>query len=332
MTRAMKPEFYKTFMKKGFFPSANKIIKYQESTNYWIFKTGQHVFKVKKKDTTQSTIALDEIFCKEIVAVVNQHSPGLETQLIGVKSQDDIHTITSDLNSASYHAISMKQLPDRCFLKAMSNKNSLTFGIIDQIVEFLYPFHEQALVSENKNECNIDTLTARLRDLYYQSKKHLGVTITQAMIDMTLHPLEKFLNDNKKLFNRRIKKGFIRKVHGCFVPRKINVQKDTVFALGRTTDPLKIRFNDVAADIADLVVELNQCDHTEMAEYFIKQYTRLSGDKDIKLVLPIYQAIKCMYMGTKHSVAMKFESKNKDEHLRIAKHYYDQIIHIVRKL
>jgi uncharacterized protein len=332
MTRAIKPEFYKTFMKKGFFPEANKIIKYQESTNYWIFKTGQHLYKVKKKDSTQSTIALDQIFCKEIVTVVNQHSPGLETEHIGVKSQDDTYSFTSDLNSVSYNAISMKQLPDRCFLKAMSNKNNVTKEVIDQIVEFLHNFHEKVIVTEDKNACNIDTLKTRLGDLYYQSKKHLGVTITRAMIDMTLHPLEKFLNDNKKLFNRRIKKGFIRKVHGCFVPRKINVQKDEVLALGRTTDPLKIRFNDVTADLADLVVELNQCNHTDMAEYFVKQYTRLSGDKDIKFVLPVYQAIKCMYMGTKHSVAMKFEEKNKDEHLKIAKHYYDQIIDIVHKL
>lgn len=332
MTRAIKPEFYKTFMQKGFFPNANKIIKYQESTNYWIFKTGQRVYKVKKKDTTQSTIALDEVFCKEIVAVVNQHSPELETEILGVKSEGDNYVVSSDINSALYNAISMKQLPDRSFLKAMCKKNTLTEITIDQIVGFLHAFHEKAVASENKNDCNIDVLKARLRDLYYQSKKHLGVTITQAMIDMTLHPLEKFINDHKKLFNRRIKNGYIKKVHGCFVPRKINVQKEQIQALGRTSDPLKIRFNDVTSDIADLIVELNQQGQSEKADYFVKQYSRLSGDKDMKSVLPIYQAIKCMYMGTKHSVAMKFESKNKDEHLNIAKHYYDQIIDIVHRL
>jgi aminoglycoside phosphotransferase family enzyme len=333
-TRAKKPEFYQDFMSTGFFPDSNKIIKYLDSSNYWIFKTGRKVYKVKKKLETQSQIALDEIFCKDAVESLNLHSPDLETELLCVRKEEDRFTLEKkSKKKALYSIISMNQLSDRHFLDVIIKKGKITEQMIDDIAAFLVRFHEVAQTAASKEEGTPEKLNAVLQDLFYQSKKYLGSTISQAVIDMIFHPLEKFLVDNRKLFLRRIKKGYIKKVHGCFIPKKINIQKESVFALSRSTDPLKNRFTDVGSDVADLIVELNQAEQKNLAEHFMKKYSRLSGDKEAKLVVPFYRAMKCLSSGNMHSAAMRNVSKERAaNHQKLATEYYEQIIDIVHKL
>ena len=322
-------------MREDFFPDTNKIIiKYQESSNFWIFKTGKRVYKVKKKAATQSSIALDELFCKEAVATINIHSPSLETELMCVVRDGDQYTLQKkDKKIGLYTVIAMNQLLDRHFLDTIIEKGKVSEKMIGQIVDFLYRFHEQTSKSNSKEDGTPEHLNALLQDLFYQSKKYLGVTISQAIIDMILHPLEKYLVNHRKLFLRRIKKGFIKKTHGCFIPGKINIQKDTVVALSRSTDPLKNKHTDVAADLADLIVELNQAELGDLSAYLIKRYSRISGDKEIKQILPFYRAIKCLTIGNKHSVAMQNSTGNVAAvHQSRATRYYEQIIDIMHKL
>ncbi len=335
-TKAVKPDFYSRFMEKGFFPNANKIIKYQESHNYWIFKTGNKVYKVKKRENAQSTIALEEVFCNEIVRLISQYSPTLEPVIATIKKRNDSFLIDKDNSVSSqvlYYLIIMNQLPDRHFLDVILEKGKLTEENLNNIGSFLCRSHDKAEISKSKEDGTPDTLNAQLQDLIYQSKKYVGVTISQATIDMVLRPLEKYLIDNRKLLLRRIKKGAIRQVHGCFIPRKIHIRKKEVTVLARTTDPLRHRFNDVAADVADLAVELIHAGCHESSHYFIDQYSKLTGDRELKPVLPIYQAMKCLSLGLKHSIIMKQLKDDKAERQQTtARQYYEQAIDVVHQL
>ena len=329
-----KPEFYRDFMSEGFFANANKIIKYQESSNYWIFKTGKKVYKIKKKTTAQNAIALDEIFCKEIVSSQIQHSPELETELLFIREENGRFVVDRDnKKTPRYCGIVMNQLTERYFLDVIIGKKKVTKKMIALTAEFLLRLHKLTPVATFKEEGTPEQLHSILQDLIYQSKKYLGQTMSQAVIDMILRPLEKFLTDHRKLFLKRIRKGYVKKVHGCFIPKKINIHKGSVNVLSRSSDQLKNRFSDVASDVADLVVELNQADQKELADFLAKTYSHIGGDKEIKQLLPFYRAMRCLNLGNKHSVTMRSSSKQQALiHQSRAKKYYEQIIDIVHKL
>lgn len=334
--KSNKPEFYDSLIKEGTFPQANKIIKYQESDNYWIFKTGKKVLKVKKKEAQSTAIPMEELFCREIVEQMQIHSPLAEAKLVCVKKDGDSFSIDWDHQSSSkenYCAVYMNQLSDRGFLSNMISKNKLAEKSLERISLHLYEFHQKTPVSKSKEDGSPDLVWEKIENLYYQSKKYLNQTITKAIIDMTLRPIEKYLNDNRKLFLRRMKGGEIKLVHGCLIPRKIHCTKEDVTFLGKTSDPLKDRFRDVASDIADLSVELLISDLEQMSETFINSYVQQSGDKDIPLVLPIYQAARCLSLGLKHSIKSVSESsKQAEEDKQQAIRYYEQTIDVVRAL
>lgn len=331
-----KPNFYSTFMQEGFFPGANKIIKFQESENYWIFKTGQKVFKVKKEIETASSVPLEEIFCREVVDQIKSHSPGLEPEVLTVKKSKGSYIIDWE-NTLSekpeYYIISMNQIPDRGFLSNIIEKKKLTEATLAQISQHLFQFHQQTKVCESKETGSPDLLLTKLDDLFYQSKKYLNVTITKAIIDMTFRPLQRYLADNRKLFFKRIRKDHIRLIHGCLIPRKIHSSKEGIFLLGRTTDPVKHRYNDITADLADFTVELNRFDLPDFSDYFIDSYIKVSADKELKNILPIYQAIRCLNLGLKHSIySAQTEDKTAKEEQMLAKNYYEQTVEVTRGL
>lgn len=334
--KTVKPEFYKTFMKEGIFPNSNKITRFEESENYWIFKTGPKIYKVKKKEEVQSSVSLDEIFCNEVVHQIQKNSPSLEAEIFRVFKEGSTYSVDwskQNQGKALYYMIAMNQLPERGFLQNLIVKNKLNRSTLEKVASHLVSCHKQADISKSKDDGSPENLRSIIENLFYQSKKYLGQTITQAMIDMTFRPLEKYLIDNKKLFLKRIKQEQIKMIHGCYVPRKIHVTKEGVNVLGKTSDPLKNRFNDIASDLADLTVELRLADLKELSEDFINKYCELTEDKDIRQVLPVYQAVKCLTLGLKHSIQFGTQDPADAEASKTsASRYYKQTIEVVRGL
>jgi len=331
-----KPEFYRTFMEKDFFPEANKVVKYQESNNYWIFKTGKRVFKTKKKAPVQSSASLDEIFCQEADRQLRLYSPQLQPQLFTVKQDPQRFALDWDHQLSSpplYYGIAMNQLSDRYFLNNLLEKKGAREHHFHEIGHYLHQRHEQAEVPEVKEAISLEAILQKVKDLIYQSKKYLGLTVTKPMLDMAGLPMEKFIADQRKLFVKRFKKGVIREIHGCFIPRKIHLYQQEITALARTSDPIRNRYGDVAQDVADLSVELNHMGNPEFAEFFVTAYCQLSTDKDLRLVLPAYQTIQCLSQGLRYSIVMKrFEGAEAEILQKTASRYYEQAIDVAHQL
>lgn len=323
-------------METQLFPDANKITKFQESANYWIFKTGKKIVKVKKREAVKSTASLEEIFCNEMSRRMQIHSPGLEVELATVKEDQQVFRLDRDNSIASpvlYFALVMNQLQDRYFLDNIIAKGRLKEKLMVNISQFLLQFHADAQPSPGKNDGTADSLIQKLNDLIYQSKKYLGETITQPMIDMTFHPLEKYINDNRKLLGRRVRKGLVKEIHGCFIPRKIHVEKGTILALGKTSDPLRDRYCDVVSDIADLAVELTHAGQGDMVPGLVDHYCAQTEEPDTKSILPIYLALKCLSQGLQYSVTyQQFDEKTADAKKAKATAYYEQAIEVVHQL
>lgn len=331
-----KPEFYNSFMQSGFFPEANKIIKYTESPNYWVFKTGKQIVKVKKSESENRAISLEEVFCKTTVNMLQKMSPKLNSQVVTVKKNGDDYIIDRDgsvSGTALYYAVESNQLSDSGFLNVLIAKGKLTLPIVEEIAGFLSEFHGKTDVSNSKEDGTVEQLDGILQNLFYQSKKFLGDTITQPMIDMSFRPLERFLENHRKLLNRRIKRESIRLIQGRFTPNKIHVMKEQVASLAKSSDLLKNRYMDVASDVADITVELMRGKQKDASEHFIRSYGKASADKDLKLVLPFYQALKALALGVKHSTTSKFDAEKEAEaHKETAVCYYNLLLEIVHQL
>jgi len=322
-----KPDFFKALMAPGFYEEANATIKFHESEGFWVFKTGPHVYKVIKPAGTGTSKLLLEAYAQEMAANANRYSPGLECCALSLMSQGDQWSLVPESapGSADYYVLKERQLSDRGFIHHLLEKDKLKQKHLEQIAQALWAFHETAGMAGTKGLPDADELKERLNDRYYQAKKYLGKTITKTMIDLSSRPLEKAIEEHRKLFGRRTRKGFIGHYHGDMMARKIHWSAEQVNFLGRSGDPMKDRYGDRASDVADLCVDLEAAGKPELAQAFTEHYVLLSGDKELSLALPVYKALKAMKLGLKHSVLLE-HSEDPEADQATARHFFELVV------
>ena len=73
-----------------------------------------------------------------------------------------------------------------------------------------------------------ESFRALCDDMLFQMKRYFDASMTQPILDMIRHPLEKFIDQNKRLFSKRYQKGRIVHGHGAFLPEHIFVSEKIV--------------------------------------------------------------------------------------------------------
>ena len=136
-----------------------------------------------------------------------------------------------------------------------------------------------------------------IEEVGYQTKKYIGQTITAAMYDMMIRPMERFLDEGRKLFSRRIKKDRVVDGHGALLPEHIYVKGKDVIVVSPLEAQPKYRILDAANDVAALCNVLRLSGSEETADVFLKRYVSTSKDRELERMLPIYEAFQAIHTG-----------------------------------
>lgn len=328
-----RPAFHKSLSDPGFYPEANRQIKSAQSHSYWMYKTGPWVYKVMKPVAKMSPM-LQEAYLAEVVAASNRLSPRLETRMEALVEEGGDWKLVRDAapGAAPFYVLIQRQLAERGFLDQMLAKGKLTEKHAAQVAEELWRFHSEAEEINPKLLPGPEELLQRLQDLYYQSKKFLGQTLTKPMIDLSQRPLEVYLTDRKKLLARRVRKGFVRYYHGSLDLRRVHWSSEGVHFLAKSEDAVKDRYGDRISDLADLVVGLEHEGRADLAQALVDRYLSLSKDSEGAELLPLYRGMRCLKMGLDHSVEMGLEGADAEGHKKLAQTHFEQAVAIAAGL
>ncbi|MDT8445978.1 MAG: hypothetical protein RRB13_03645 [bacterium] len=330
-----KPAFYKALNDPDFYPEANRQIKCDESNSFWIFKTGPWVYKVMKPVPKLSPM-LQEAYLSELVAASNRLSPQLETSMTGLVGEGDQWKLASGLapGAAPFYVLKQKQLTDRGFLDQLLAKDKLGAKQAKDVAKALWTFHEGLGQINPKEAPGPDELLEKLKDLYYQSKKFLGQTLTKAMVDLSTRPLEVYLTDRKKLLARRVRKGFVSYYHGSLDLKRVHWASDGVAFIAKSEEAVKDRYGDRISDLADLCVALEHEGKGEWSQVLVEEYQKHCGDPDVAELLPLYRAMRTLKMGLHHSVVMGLGGPEAEVEAEkaLAKSYFEQTVIIANSL
>ena len=58
MTKKLYPEFHKALLDQTLYPSATRRIKFEETHHSYLYKTGDHVYKIPKPGPLFSSLAV----------------------------------------------------------------------------------------------------------------------------------------------------------------------------------------------------------------------------------------------------------------------------------
>lgn len=298
MRKRAYPEFHKALMDPAMYPQASRKIKFDESPDSYFYKTGTDVYKIRKPSALYSSLAIKEAFMQEAAALGRRWAPTLAVEALPLVRRDGGFVLGGDGDAAD-HVLRISQLSTQHWLDHLLEAGRCTPTVIGRVARFLAAQHAEHPAPPGSAEAagRPEHLRSLLEEIFYQSKKYTGAVLSEAMLEVVTRPAMRFIDDSRKLFQRRIKKGRIVDGHGAFVPEHLHVRGKDVAAVAPLDGQAKYRVLDAANDVAALVNALTLAGQDALAELFVKRYATAAKDRDLDKTLPIYRLFQAVHNG-----------------------------------
>ena len=316
------PAYLKALEQAEAYPESVKKIKLTETQGSYLFEADTQFYKIKKTGNEFASLAVKEAFCLEECQLLRRYNPDWPVLVVALKKIDSEFRLGGDQGEVEEYALKMETLSAQRFLSSLLESKKVNKMDLSLAAQHLAAVHAQSGVSVRAGETGkAERFQALCDDILYQMKRYFDVSITQPIIDMIRHPLDKFVHSKSKLFAKRLRKGRVVQGHGALLPEHVHVQGETVRLISPQEVYKKYSILDAANDVATMMAQLSIQGMPEFAEHFLKKYQEVSRDKDLIVILPVYQT----YCALKHGVRTCEEKvARKDERLgSVALEYFN---------
>ncbi len=231
----------------------------------WVFLAGDYVFKVKKPVNFGfldfSTRSKRQFCCEEELRL-NRRLGGDYYLRVEVVVKRDGGYFFGGAGAVVDYAVVMRRLPETFLMRNLLAQGKLEDGHLGALVTLLRSFYEQAKVFKDGRFGTREKVRFDVEENFSQTEMFINDTILRRDFDRIAEYSRDFLEQQHKLFVRRVKDGFIREGHGdlhmehvCLPPDGPPLVYDCIEFNQR------FRRLDVVNDIAFLAMDLevNNC-------------------------------------------------------------------------
>lgn len=327
----MKQFFWDKLITLESFPFKTSELKVIQTHISYIFITDNFVYKIKKPvnfgflDFT--TLEKRKYFCEREIELNRRLSPEIYFGVVPVTKRNEKFEFEGKDEVVEY-AVKMKRLPEDGMMIKLLQKGDITEKHIDLIVNTLVPFYKSAETGEKVNYYGtIETVFYNTNENFEQTKDFVGIALTEEKYTHIINYNNNFIEQRRKLFEKRIREGFIRDGHGDLYSANIcfdDLKKVYIFDCIEFNE--RFRCGDVCCDISFLAMDLDYHRYRSISDYFIRTYVEKSKDEDIYELLDFYKCYRAYVRGkigcfTYTSPEISEEEKKKS--LESAQRYFD---------
>ncbi len=193
------------------------------------------------------------------------------------------------------HLVVMRRLPsERSLAHLVCSEPETVWGVeLNAVARALADFHAGAGRSpEISAAASISAVRDRFEENVAVTERFVGPVLDSSAHDAMVGAVRRYLAGRDPLFSARIAADQICDGHG-------DLQADDIYCLEdgpRILDCLefddRLRFGDVAADVAFLAMDLERLGKTEAAVRFVRAYEELAGAQLPRTLLHTYMALR----------------------------------------
>jgi aminoglycoside phosphotransferase family enzyme/predicted kinase len=286
---------------KNSFDEDAKKMKLLQTHISFVFLTGDFVYKIKKpvkfSFLDYGSLKKRKEYCKKEVQLNRRLSPEVYLGVVPIQREDQQIKINHGLGKPVEFAVKMKQLPEKQLLNQLLVKKRIKKPVLGRVAKKLADFHEKAAHDKKIKKFGAPHFIWKNFSNFFETRdiveKFLGLG---EEVDFIEAKASKFLRNNQFLFEERINEGRIREGHGDLRANNIFVVDDRIYIVDCVEFSLQLRSCDVAADAAYLAMDLDFHGQPKLADYFVQQYIKVSGDDSLINLLDFY---KCYRAGVR---------------------------------
>ena len=290
------PAIVQQMQRPDFYPHHPETVELVQTHISWVFIAGDEVYKVKKPvdfgflDFT--TLEKRKFYCEEELRLNRRLAPSIYLDVVPIMLDPSGRAALRGGGEIVEYAVRMKKLPLDRMLKTLLAENRMPDKTMDALAGKIAQFHKTAQTGGTIDEMgSISTIRHNNEENFTQTQKYVDVAISAHQYGFIREYVEKFLQANRPLFEKRVADHKIRDCHGDLHLEHICVVDDIiVFDCIEFNE--RFRFSDTAAEVAFLTMDLDFNGYPGHADEFTRAYLHHSGDGEMNSLLNFY---RCYY-------------------------------------
>lgn len=312
-------------------PEAGRV-EFLQTHISWIFLTGERAYKLKKPVNFGfldfSTIELRERFCRAEVELNRRLAPDVYLGVAPIildHGEPRLGALGETAAGAIDWLVVMTQLDGSLIGSKRLARGELCESHMDQLVETLVPFYRNARSGEEVDVFGrLESIRYNADENFAQTADHVGKLISRERYEHILGWTFRFLEENRELFERRVRSGRIRECHGdLHLGNIFFADPPIVFDCIEFSE--RLRCGDVASDLAFLAMDLDFRNRPDLSDYLIDRYVQVSGDHELLDVLPFYKCYRAYVRAKVHcftSTDPGLDGSARRAQRNLARHYF----------
>ena len=265
-----------------------------------VLLTGPYAYKIKKPlnlgflDFT--TLASRRHFCEEELRLNRRLAPDLYLDVVAICGKPDSPRLCSrQTEGAIEYAVKMKQFPQHSLLDRMLANGELTRQHVAALARTIANLHAAANRAVKGDRYGTP---ASVEIQMWQNFVQIRALLAHAEDCGELDELERWsINEHADLIPlmaQRQSNGQVRECHGDLHLGNIALVDGEIQVFDCIEFNANLRWTDVAAEIAFLVMDFAARGHPDLGACFLNAYLEITGDYEAARLLPYYLVYRAM--------------------------------------
>ncbi len=264
----------------------------------YVLLTGCHAYKIKKAVNLGfldfTTLPARHYYCEREHELNRRLAPAIYLQVVAITGTPEVPRIGGDGPAIEY-AVKMREFPQDALLTRVLDREELTPAHIDALAATVAAFHTSSPTSRMDSHFGS---ARKILELAVENFAEIEPLLERDADRRVVADLRRWTEREHTVraarFTERQQRGFVRECHGDLHLGNIALVDGSVTIFDCIEFNDDMRWSDVMADVAFLVMDLQDRGRSDFASRFLNSYLELTGDYDGVLILRFYVVYRAM--------------------------------------
>lgn len=264
----------------------------------YVLLTGRFAYKIKKPVNLGfldfTTLPARHFYCERELELNRRLAPAIYLRVVAITGTIDRPRIGGDGPAIEY-AVQMREFAQAGLLTHVLERGDLTRAHIDRLASAVAAFHRAATAADAESRFGS---AATIRDLAIENFTEIDPLVDDEGDRRMVAELRRWTEREHALrvgqFAERQRRGFVHECHGDLHLGNIALVDGAVTIFDCIEFNENMRWSDVMADVAFVVMDLEDRGRPELAARFLNAYLERTGDYDGIQVLRFYVVYRAM--------------------------------------
>ncbi len=295
------PPSLRPFLDPTFYPHPVDRVEVVQTHISYVFLAGDYAYKVKKAVDfgflDYSTLARRRYYCRREVELNRRFCPDVYLGVVAVRERGGRLSLGGPGRPVEY-AVRMRRVPEERMLHRLLAEGRATTAMVEAVAQRLARAHATAPAGPQVARYGTWAIAYAWRENFQQWRDFVGETITPEQDALLRGYVGWFLRRRRALLRQRAARERVRECHGDLRSESVVVWPDgSVCIMDCIEFSRRLRYTDVAGDVAFLAMDLEFRGRPDLADAFVRRYLEESGDHDLPAVLDFYRCYRAAVRG-----------------------------------